>query len=113
MTCGECTKKGRCVDPPTPQGPNTVEHIPCWECGGKGCADCEMSGNLTLRACPMGLIDATTQEAMRIARYAKLGQFPEPGTWRDQLEIELFAMEFVAAEIARCQEGQIGTDDAK
>lgn len=110
MTCGECGKQGRCVDPPTPEGTNTVEHIDCWHCSGKGCAECQGSGHLTLRACPMLLIDEPTQHAMRTARFAKLGYLPREGPWGKQREFDLHTIELVTSEQARLQNDLLSED---
>ena len=110
MTCGECSKQGRCIDPPTAASTDTVEHIECWHCRGAGCGECDGSGKLTLKACPLHLIDEPTQHALRLARFARLGHLPREGPVERQREYDLSTIELVTGEQNRLQSDLLSED---
>ncbi len=110
MICGACVDAGRCIDAPTV---NTPTHFPrqCPECHGPGCSTCSGTGQLTVRQCPISLIDAETHRFMRLARMAERGVLPGPGSLGEQNEYDVHAIEYTWGSLSRARAEKAESDE--
>jgi hypothetical protein len=94
--CKACTAD-KCHDPPSKHSPALLL---CISCNGSGCAACSGRGRFAIDDCPHKLIDRTTGEALRAARFAEKGVLPVAGGTLDQTQSCLDALDIIWSDQA-------------
>jgi hypothetical protein len=96
--CGQCTRAGRCVNPPAP---GLALYVPC-DCGGDpACPECRgNSKGACIEQCPFDLLTSDVTEFFQMMDYADAGTMPVLAGSRDQANIFMEAVAFTRARLA-------------
>ena len=77
--------------------------LACPECrgNGRGCEACEERGFLLIDRCPMACLDDAVWEAIDVAEWVRRGIPPAPGSYQEQTNCILEALQFIWSDQSR------------